>query len=219
MIGLAFSGAANAQNIGYIIPNEEVELFLADVADGSYNGKPAMVDDIQTLENPALRSFLKLDKSVEGAVVQRPRSNDPAYPLREWDVITRIGDAPIDNQAMVKLGSNLRVRFQYKVQQLAKQGKVPVTLVRDGKTMEVQVPVGGAQKMLMPELDGSYPSFFIYGPIVFSRASAEFASFTTTNPQIMTVMSYLASPLVTKRGDFADAAREELVVVASASPA
>ena len=215
MIGLAFSGAANAQNIGYIIPNEEIELFLADVADGSYKGKPAMVDDIQTLENPALRNFLKLDKSVEGAVVQRPRSNDPSYPLREWDVITRIGDAPIDNQAMVKLGSNLRVRFQYKVQQLAKQGKVPVTLIRDGKTMEVQVPVGGAQKMLVPELDGAYPSFFIYGPIVFSRASTEFASFTTANAQVMTVLSYLASPLVTKRGDFADAAREELVVIPS----
>jgi hypothetical protein len=31
----------------------------------------------------------------------------------------------------------------------------------------------------------------------------------------MTVMSYMASPLVTKRGDFADPAREELVVISS----
>jgi len=29
MIGLAFSGYNDAQNIGYIIPNEEVELFFA----------------------------------------------------------------------------------------------------------------------------------------------------------------------------------------------
>ncbi len=215
MIGLAFSGAANAQNIGYIIPNEEVELFLADVADGKYDGKPSIADDIQTLENPALRNYLKLDRSVEGAVVQRPRSTDPNHPLREWDVITRIGDAPIDNQAMVKLGSNLRVRFQYKVQQMAKQGKVPLTIVRGGKSMEVQLPVGGPRRMLVPELDGTYPSFFIYGPIVFSRASAEFASVATANPQLMAAMSYMASPLVTRRGDFADTEREELVVVSS----
>ena len=44
MIGLAFSklSGGDAQNIGYIIPNEEVELFLKDIADGRYDGKPAM---------------------------------------------------------------------------------------------------------------------------------------------------------------------------------
>jgi S1-C subfamily serine protease len=73
MIGLAFSKlSGDAQNIGYIIPNEEVELFLKDIADGHYDGKPAMYDDLQTLENPALREYLKLDKSVEGMVVHRP---------------------------------------------------------------------------------------------------------------------------------------------------
>ena len=42
MIGLAFSRlGGDAQNIGYIIPNEEVELFLKDIADGHYDGKPA----------------------------------------------------------------------------------------------------------------------------------------------------------------------------------
>ncbi|HEX3696582.1 MAG TPA: S1C family serine protease [Polyangia bacterium] len=59
MIGLAFSSLGGTQNIGYIIPNEEIELFLADVADGTYGGKPGMYDDLQTLENPALRAFLR----------------------------------------------------------------------------------------------------------------------------------------------------------------
>jgi S1-C subfamily serine protease len=66
MIGLAFSHLDHAQNIGYIIPNEEIDLFLKDIADGHYDGKPAMLDELQTLENPALRAFLKVDKSVEG---------------------------------------------------------------------------------------------------------------------------------------------------------
>ena len=63
MIGLAFSKlGGDTQNIGYIIPNEEVDLFLKDIADGHYDGKPAMYDELQTLENPALRDYLKLDK-------------------------------------------------------------------------------------------------------------------------------------------------------------
>src|SRR6185437_14358940 len=74
MIGLAFSTLGRAQNIGYIIPNEEIDLFLKDVADGSYDGKPALFDDLQTLENPALRAFLKLGPEVEGIVVSEPFS-------------------------------------------------------------------------------------------------------------------------------------------------
>jgi S1-C subfamily serine protease len=215
MVGLAFSQAANTQNIGYVIPNEEVELFLRDVADGRYDGKPLLHDDIQTLENPVLRQYLKLDKSVEGAVVHRPYRNDPSYPLKEWDVITRVGDYPVDNQGMVKLGPNLRVRFQYRVQQVAKNGKVPLTIVRDGKTLQVQVPVDGPRQLLIPDLNGGYPSYFVYGPIVFSRATAEYLSFISTNVAALNSFSFNASPLVTRRGEERDAQHEELVVVSS----
>jgi S1-C subfamily serine protease len=215
MIGLAFSGVAGANNIGYVIPNEEIELFLSDIADGRYDGKPLLLDSIQTLENPVLRQYLKLDKAVEGAVVHRPFRNDAAYPLKEWDVITRIGGHPIDNQGMVKLGPNLRVRFQYRVQQVAKDGKVPLTIVRAGKTMQVQVPVGGPRPLLIPNLDGAYPSYFVYGPIVFTRATGEFLSFIGANAAALNAFGYNASPLVTRRGDSPDAQHEELVVVSS----
>src|SRR4029077_10139524 len=85
MIGLVFSALNGAQNIGYIIPNEEIEIFLQDIADGRYDGKPALFYELQTLENPALRSYLKLDSSVHGMVVRRPYTGVPANPLKEWD--------------------------------------------------------------------------------------------------------------------------------------
>src|ERR1700744_5574694 len=133
MIGLAFSTlGGDTQNIGYIIPNEEVDLFLKDIADGHYDGKPAMYDDLQTLENPALREYLKLAKSGAGMVVHQPYKTDPAYPLKEWDVITHIGDTAIDNQGMVKLGEDLRVSFTYLIQHRAKDGELPLTIVRAG---------------------------------------------------------------------------------------
>jgi S1-C subfamily serine protease len=215
MIGLAFSGVAGANNIGYVIPNEEIELFLSDIADGRYDGKQLLLDTVQTLENPALRQHLKLDKSIEGAVVHHPFRSDAAYPLKEWDIITRIGEYPIDNQGMVKLGPNLRVRFQYRVQQVAKDGKVPLTVVRGGKTLQVQVPASGPRQLLIPSLDGAYPSYFVYGPIVFTRATADFLSFISANAAALNAFSYNASPLVTRRGDSPDAQHEELVVVSS----
>ena len=94
MVGLAFSRlGGTTQNIGYIIPCEEIELFLKSIdSQGNYSGKLAMYDDLQTLENPALRTFLHLDPAVKGMIVHRPISEDPSYPLKQWDVITKIGE-------------------------------------------------------------------------------------------------------------------------------
>ena len=216
MIGLAFSKlSGDAQNIGYIIPNEEIELFLKDIADGHYDGKPAMYDDLQTLENPALRDFLKLDKSVEGMVVHRPASTEAAYPLKEWDVITRIGEAPVDNQGMVKIDKDLRVSFAYLIQQMAHDGHVALRIVRGGKALQIQLPVSAEHPTLVSDLRGSYPAYFIYGPMVFSPATWQFVSSLEGNAGLMRMLGFVKSPLITRALDEPTADLRELVVVSS----
>jgi S1-C subfamily serine protease len=216
MIGLAFSRlGGDTQNIGYIIPNEEVELFLKDIADGHYVGKASMYDDLQTLENPALRDFLKLDKSVEGMVVHRPDKTDSSYPLKEWDVITRIGDTSIDNQGMVKIDKDLRVNFAYMIQRLAKDDKLALTVVRAGKPLKIELPVSANRPTLAPDLHGEYPSYFVYGPIVFSRASRQFLSLFENNAGLLRILGFVKSPLVTRVFDAPSADLEELVIISS----
>src|SRR5207248_10937014 len=107
MVGLIFSKLQRSDNIGYIIPSEEIDLFLKDVADGKYDGKPAMHEPLQTLENDALRGLLGLDRKATGMVVHTPDRDDEAYPLKEWDLIARIGDHEVDNVGMVKVSDNL----------------------------------------------------------------------------------------------------------------
>jgi len=137
MIGVVFSRlGGNAENIGYIIPCEEVELFLKDIADGHYDGKPMLLDEFQTLENQALRSFLKIDNSVTGVIVRKPASTASSYPLKTWDIITKIGDTAIDDQGMVNIGNNLRINFQYMIQKIAAKGKIPLSIVRGGKRIK-----------------------------------------------------------------------------------
>lgn len=216
IVGLAYSHlGGDTQNIGYIIPNEEIDLFLADVADGHYDGKYGMYDELQTLENPALRAYLKLDKSVEGIVVHRPYKSDASYPLREWDVITKIGDTPVDDQGMVKLGTTLRVNFRYLISKTVKNGRVPLTVVRDGKSVEVSLPVATTRPLLIHDLHGDYPPYFIYGPLVFSRASQEFLLFMDHNPQLVKGFAFIQSPLVTEAGNAPDDELQDLVIVSS----
>lgn len=218
MIGLAFSHLGQSENIGYIIPVEEIELFLQDVADGHYDGKPALYDDLQTLENPALRQFLKLDKTVNGMIVHKPVSSEAAYPLKEWDVITRIGDVPVDDQGMIKPRENLRVHFTYLVQKVAKAGVVPLAIVRAGKTMEVQVPVFTRRPQVIPDLETLYPSYFICGPVVFSDVTKQFAgSFLggQNAERWIRALTYAGNPMLKRLYEPPAFEGERLVVVAS----
>jgi S1-C subfamily serine protease len=212
MIGLIFSKLTQADNIGYIIPGEEIDLFLKDAADGTYDGKPAIHESLQTLENDALRNFLGLDKKTQGMVVH---AADPAShhdPLKPFDVIAKIGDHEIDNNGMVKITDNLRLDFHYLVQKEYKDGKIPATVVRQGKTLPIELPATTKYPALIKTLKGRYPSYFIYGPLVFSPVTAEFAGALGRS---YAALAMIESPLATRRGDLPRFEGEELVVVTS----
>jgi S1-C subfamily serine protease len=212
MVGLIFSKLTQADNIGYIIPSEEIDLFLKDTSDGTYDGKPAIHESLQTLENEALRSFLGLDKKTQGMVVH---STDPANhndPLQPFDVIAKIGDHELDNSGKVKITDNLRLDFHYLIQKVFKDGKVPATIVRKGKTLPIELPAKTKYPMLINTLKGRYPSYFIYGPLVFSPVSAEFAGALGRSYAMLAIIE---SPLATRRGDLPRFEGEELVVVSS----
>jgi PDZ domain len=214
--GVAFSHLQSAQNIGYIIPAEEIELFLKDIADGHYEGKPTIYDDLQTLENPALRSFLHLPESVQGMIMHRPFNPAPDYPLHEWDVITKIGDVPIDDEGMIKISDNLRVRFAYQIQRLGAKDNVPLTIFRDGKEQKIKLPLLTERPLVIPELKGNYPAFFIYGPLVFSEATTGLFTLAAHNREssaILASLTYLGSPLVSRLGDKPAFPGERLVVI------
>lgn len=216
VIGLVFSHLSGSENIGYIIPCEEIDLFLRDVAAGHGENKPALFDEYQTLENPSLRTFLKLDKMVEGLIVHKPFSDDEAYPLKEWDVITRIGDTPVDDQGMVKIEGGVRVWFEYLVQKLANHDKVPMNLVRNGKELKVEVPVTAKRPLVIPQLMGGYPSYFVYGPLVFTTATTEFIaglSHAGTSSTLRLITT--GSPLVSRMFDKPSFEGENLVLIAS----
>ena len=216
IVGIAFSHLQSAQNIGYIIPVEEIELFLQDIADGHYDGKPTMYDDLQTLENPALRSFLHLPESLQGMIVHHPFDSAASYPLKEWDVITKIGDVPVDDEGMIKIGDTLRIRFPYMVQKLAAKDTVPLTVFRGGKELKINLPVLRQRPLVIPELKGSYPSYFVYGPMVFSEATMDLIAIAQKNREtgaIIGLLTYIGSPLIARIGDKPAFPDERLVVV------
>ena len=109
-------------------------------------------------------------------MVTHPASEAKDYPLRPWDVITRIGDSPLDNKGQIALKEDLRVNFEYLIPKIVKDGRVKVQVFRDRKTLDVEVPVRVDPDLVLPSLDGKYPRYFVHGPMVFSAASLEMAA-------------------------------------------
>jgi S1-C subfamily serine protease len=206
MVGLVFR---RMQNAGLIIPNEEIDAFLDDVKDGRYDGKPRLIDHFQTLVNETLRKKLGLKRSDRGIMVQRPERTVAANPLHEGDVVTRIGTAEIDNEGLVDFDGSLRLPFSALVPRLAKNGTVPVRIIRDGKPMELGMIATREDNRLIKPYQGQYPAYFVYGPLVFSAVIDQAASsYAEANPFAM-----MGSPLVTRASDRVAFPGEELVVV------
>jgi hypothetical protein len=167
------------------------------------------------LQNQGLRRYLEVPESTTGVVVVKPYDGLAANPLEKWDVITRIGDTPIDDQGMINLNADVRLNFEYLVQKDVRDGKVPLTILRHGAVLHVEEPVAYDRPLLIPRLEGQYPSYFIYGPIVFSAASADMLAGLQSKASLLAMLSFVGSPLVTLRGDAPSAQHKDLVVIAA----
>jgi S1-C subfamily serine protease len=218
MVGIIFSRLDEADNIGYIIPNEEIDLFLADVADGRYDGKPRLRDELQTIRNPSLRARLKLPKDASGVLVPQPDRDDASYPLKPWDVITAIGGHPVDDSGMTKVRDDLRVFCRYLIQKTARDGKVRLGLIRDGHRLEVDLAVTAQEDRLLRYRQTGYPPYFILGPLVFSVATDDFIDLFGAEDSAHRWYPHFAwrrSPLLLRSRDRPRFEGEELVVVAA----
>jgi S1-C subfamily serine protease len=224
LIGIAFSKLQSSDNIGYIIPMEEIELFLKDVQDGRYDGKPILDVDVQNLENDALRAKLNLDKKATGVLVRRIHSRDASYPLHVGDVITSIGDHAIDNAGMVHVEGDRMIKFQYLVQRSARDGRLPLLILHDGKESRLDLPVKPLADRLFLQLSESPLSYFVFGPLVFTEASGDYLLYMTyggssrqggtTSGYGLLSMLYTANPLFVRYGDRPAFPSERIVIIA-----
>jgi hypothetical protein len=74
----------------------------------------------------------------------------------------------------------------------------------------VQLPVHTRPGLLINSLEGEYPSYFILGPLVFSRATLESLALIRGRVEAM-----FGTPLVARVGDRPDPDHDELVILCS----
>ena len=135
----------------------------------------------------------------------------PDVPLKDNDILTKIGEHPIDNRGNIDLGDSLSVFFSYAVTKLAKNNTVPVTVLRNGKPVVLQLPVAYSDPSLIRSYGSKPIPYFLHGPLVFVPAFQEDVSdfYERSNLYVR------ESPLITRRTDYLRFPGEELVVVSN----
>ena len=108
-------------------------------------------------------------------MVIEPDSDKPDYPLKRWDVVLKIGDHEIDSNGLSKVRDDLRLSYQYFVPKLAREGCVRLSVWRDRKLIDVDLPVRDHKDYVMPPLLDKYPRYFIFGPMVFTQVTQDLA--------------------------------------------
>jgi S1-C subfamily serine protease len=219
-IGLVFSKLDKADNIGYIIPMEEVNLFLDDIKDGRYDGKPILPVETQALENETLRARYKIPKKTTGVLVTKIHRPDTSYELKIDDILIKIGNHEIDDHGNVRLDGDRLLSFIYPVQRLVRGGRLPLTLLRNGQEMKLDLPVDSNPRRLFRDLGEEPQSYFIYGPLVFTEASDEYVRSMTSYVDNQEgggslSMIYTGIPTFARYGADQDFAGERIVIVSS----
>ncbi|HPD32680.1 MAG TPA: trypsin-like peptidase domain-containing protein [Phycisphaerae bacterium] len=175
--GIVFSRFPEGENIGYLIPAEVVRHFIDDFkTDGKYDGFPKIDVRTATLENPSLRSYLNIERQQTGVVVHRVDQPDLKEKIKPWDIISACDGVEIDNLGVVPIAEDIRVEWGYLISKKAPGSTVKLKLIRQGKPAEVEVATITKDNGIIQRMTRTRPTYFLYGGLVFSPATAELVS-------------------------------------------
>jgi S1-C subfamily serine protease len=105
IVGIAFQGLQEADNIGYLIPTTVVRHFLEDIDDGHYDGFGSLgIFLFSGLHNQSFRDYLAVPAQEDGSVViDTIMHSSLESVLQTNDVLTQIDGYNVDNDGTVQL--------------------------------------------------------------------------------------------------------------------
>ena len=105
VVGVAFQGLRQAENIGYLIPTTIIRHFLADINDGKYDGFGSLGAALYPgLHSPNYKDYLKVPAEQEGVVVTAVLMHSAVESiLQKGDVVTQVDKYKVDNDGRVQI--------------------------------------------------------------------------------------------------------------------
>jgi len=168
VVGISFETLVNAENIGYIIPSLVIEHFLEDIdRHEKYTGFCEIGIVCQSMENPQLKKFLKMEESMTGLIINRVDPLGGGIGIVEKDdVLLEIDGTPIADDCTVQFRDDERISFKHLLLNKFVGDPTTLTLLRAGEVIRRDVEMKKT-KLLVPLDFEKAPSYFIYAGLVF----------------------------------------------------
>ncbi|KAF8056110.1 DEGP9 [Scenedesmus sp. PABB004] len=177
-IGIAFQSLKHedAENIGYIIPEPVIAHFINDYErNGAYTGFPCLGVEWQKLENPDMRTALKMKPHHKGVLVRRVEPTAPlTASVSPYDILLSFDGVDIACDGTVPFRSGERISFSYLVSQKYTNESAELRLLKGGREVTVVVGLGPPVKLVPFHTRGAPPSYFIVAGLVFTPASVPY---------------------------------------------
>jgi len=173
LVGVAFSGLMNSNNIGYIIPLPVVQTFLLQFrTHGTYTGKCSDCFEIQSMENKALREKSMLSPKTSGVMLSRvPPESAMHGTLDVRDILMQVDGVAIANDGTIQLPDTqdlVRVTFSYLVYRAPRDHPLKLTILRKGEVLQLSVPAKPQPELLLAcKQPLPKPTYLVVGGLVF----------------------------------------------------
>ena len=137
VIGVAFQGRTDADNVGYVIPMPVVRRFLKDIEDGNYDEYVDLTISTFPLFNPTMRAVHNLPDDGLGVLVAKVTPGGPMDGvLEQEDVLLAIDGQPIDSAGNIQIAGEA-VDMNEVVERKFAGDEVTFELLRKGEKMTV----------------------------------------------------------------------------------
>ena len=174
VVGVAFQGNGNLENMGFFIPPQIVEHFLEDLRDGELSGFPQVGVLAANMENPAARRYAGMPEGTTGIRIENIFTGSGLDEfLKVDDVITTIDGYDVANDGTIDWnGLRLPCVALADFKQVGES--LSVKLIRKGKLLSVEIPLTGYHVGDMrANLYDCKPTYYIYAGMVFVPLNLE----------------------------------------------
>ena len=175
IVGVAFQSYRQGENIGYAVPLPIINRFFTDIEDGKYDGVPIIGIYMQDLENPSMRSWLKMKEEQTGVYIRKVLFDTSAWrQIHDDDVLLAINGITIANDLTIKYREDERIELNHILSRYQIGDKVTVTLLRNGEKITRELTLKGVRYLIPRARYDVKPTFFIFAGLVFTPATRDY---------------------------------------------
>ena len=174
VVGVAFQGLDDAENIGDLVPAPVIRAFLEAAERSPLVALPALSITSQSLENPCLRQRIGLGGEDGGVLVARVEYGGAAWGLlRPGDVLLAVDGHPIAANGTIRYQRRYRTRYSAVLTDHRVGDEMAFVVLRDGRRDTVRVRLAPRQSLVRHSEYDRLPTYFVFAGMVFQPLSRD----------------------------------------------